>query len=137
MKNTSLDEIHLLVFNIMGTRIGIDTEDIYEILDQDQAKGMKYKIFKFHEQIHSWQKPVVYKSPKVIMIGDNKVNTIGIIIDQLEDIVSIGIESIQPLPPLIAGCNRAMVIWGAALKDDDIILLADTNRLLSCKTIQI
>ncbi|MGR3219892.1 MAG: hypothetical protein ACUZ8H_08770 [Candidatus Anammoxibacter sp.] len=123
------EEIQILVFNIMGIKIGIDTEGIYEILDYEQAKSKEYRIFKFHEQIHFRQKHVVYKSPKVIMIENDKEEAIGLVIEQPDEIVPVEIESIQPLPPLIERGNRTMPIWGVTLKGDDIILLADTNLM--------
>ncbi|MGR3220676.1 MAG: chemotaxis protein CheW [Candidatus Anammoxibacter sp.] len=124
------DEIQILVFNITGIKIGIDTDGIYEILDYEQAKGKGYRIFKLHEQMHFRGEKVVYKSPKVIMIeGDNK-EAIGIVIEQPDEIVPVGIESIQPLPALIKSASRCMPIWGVTLNDDDIILLADTDLLV-------
>ncbi|MGR3179450.1 MAG: chemotaxis protein CheW [Candidatus Anammoxibacter sp.] len=129
MQEDVQEEIQILVFNIMGIKIGIDTDGIYEIIDYEQAKSKEYKIFKFHEQIRFRQKHIVYKSPKVIMIESNK-ETIGIVIEQPDEIVPVGIESIQPLPSLIKSGSKSMPIWGVTLKGDDIILLADTNLLV-------
>lgn len=129
-------EIQLLVFNIMGVRLGIDIDqiyEIYEILEQDPMKRERYGASWFHEKIPFRINPIIYKSPKLLLVRDEET-TSGIIIDQPEDILSVTIDAIQPLPPLLEALNRSSAIWGVTLKDEEIILLVDLYKLNIQKT---
>ena len=125
-----LEEIQILIFNIMGIKLGIDTEQIYKMCQPEQLKEGDFDIFWFHEKIPFPKEKVIYESPKVILVRDEKITT-GIIIDQVEDIRPIKIDSIQPLPPLIEASDSSGIIWGATLKEEEIILIVDLYRMMS------
>lgn len=128
-------EIQFLTFNLMGTRIGMDMEQIDEMLQPEQAKSKELKVFRFHEKMPFRGGTVVYKSPRVLLLKEEKVTT-GIIIDQPEDIIPVPIDCIQPLPPLLETCNNSGPFWGVTINNKDIILLVDFYKLLAVKTIK-
>ncbi|HWP46418.1 MAG TPA: chemotaxis protein CheW [Candidatus Limnocylindrales bacterium] len=129
--NKNFKEIQLLIFDIIGIKFGVDIEqvsEIYELIDLGQMKGAKYGASWFHEKIPFRQGPVVYKSPRLLILRDQET-TLGIIIDQPEDILSITLDDIHPLPSLLEALNRPAAIWGIALKDEKMILLVDFYKL--------
>ncbi len=114
--------------------MGIDMEQICEMRDVNRVNEGDLKIAYFHEKLPFGSKKIsCYDSPK-ILIPKNDGEGMGIVIDQPEDIVSMSIDSIRPLPPLLESIDKSSAIWGAALKNDEIILLVDFYNLLNCET---
>lgn len=127
------EEIRILIFNIMGVNLGMDMEQISEMHKPDQIrehiKEQNIKIPWFHEKVLFRKQPVIYKSPVILFIKKND-KTFGIIIDQPDDInVSVSVNSICPLPPLIEAVSRSGPIWGVTVKQGKIILLVDSYKL--------
>ena len=123
-------EIQILIFNLMGIRLGLDTEQIHEMLKPDQVRKKKLNVFPFHENIHFLGIRTIYKSPMVLLLKEKKI-TAGIIIDQPEGIIPITIDSIQPLPYLIEATNWSSAIWGVTLRNEKVIFLIDFYKLLA------
>jgi chemotaxis signal transduction protein len=125
------NEIQVLIFNIMGIKMGVNMEQICGMREINQAEEKGLKIVKFHEKTPFRITPVIYRSPKLLLIQDDGTSSgSGIIVDEPEDIVSIPINSIRPLPPLLELLCPSKAIWGAILRDEEIILLVDFFRLL-------
>ena len=57
-----------------------------------------------------------------------KKEDLGIAVDALEEITSIGLDKIRPLPPLVSSSGVSKAFWGAAVKGEEIILLVDLDR---------
>jgi chemotaxis signal transduction protein len=55
----------------------------------------------------------------------------GLLIDQPENIVSVGAEDIRPLPALIEALMRSHAVWGVALIEGEMVLLVDLNELVA------
>jgi chemotaxis signal transduction protein len=120
--------ILLLTFRIMGTWIGVDTNQVEEILDQGKAAQRKIKVAALHEKINWGINEVTLAAPRVLMVkgGDS---SIGILIDQPEDICDVKLDHLRPLPPLLAGSMAAGVVWGIALIHEEMVLLMDLDIL--------
>jgi len=58
----SIQDIHLLVFNIMGIRMGVDMEQIYEIKNPEQVDGKELQIAYFHEKVPFSRETVSYNA---------------------------------------------------------------------------
>ncbi len=116
----------------MGVKLGADVEQIEEMLEPDQAKERLIHLFRFHEELSFFNRQVRYQSPKVLVIKNESVPS-GVVIDEPEDIKTISLDLIAPMPPLIEACINPPVIWGVAIIDDDMVLLMDLNRLPACK----
>ncbi len=127
-------EIRVFTFNIMGINLGIDVEQIAGLFEPDKVEAQNIQTFWFHEKISFPEGEVAYNSPKVLIIKDD-TSAFGIIIDLPNDIFIISIDSIQPLPSIMKSSGRPEPIWGAALKDEQIILLVDAYRLMQCETV--
>lgn len=121
------DEIEFLVFNINGIRFGVETGQISGILKTDDEELKDFKVSWFHEKLSFRDKYVQYREPRVLIIKDGE--TTGIIIDNMEDIIKITTDSILPIPKLIEICSDSGTIWGATIRDNEIILLVDFYKL--------
>ncbi len=126
---TDSEELRILIFDIGGVRLGIDTEAISEIRRADQTDRRGAELFRFEERF-SFRENVVYKSPMAIYIKDEN-RKFAILIEHPEDVgLPISIDEICPIPPLIRCCYADSPFWAAAVKDENIILLVDPYRLI-------
>lgn len=122
--NHNHEELRILTFNVGGVSMAVDTTRIDRMLEIDEAVERKLKIERLDERISFYDSAVIYSSPKVLMMKDEM--PFGIVIDKPGDIVSVPIDSLRPLPALTK-CPKA--IWGAALMNDEVILLVDFHKL--------
>lgn len=122
------NELQLLTFSINGTRMGVDTSQISEMMEQEEAEARGMTILKFSDEVPFRETDFAYVSPKVLKIK-NTDSPAGVVIDQAEDITSVSVSSIRPLPYLVEISNRTKTIWGVAVMDNDIILLVDFYKL--------
>lgn len=126
---TCPDEIQILVFTVMGVRMGVDTSQIEEMLEMDQAVSRGLSASPFHEELSFGPSSATYFAPKVITLKDQR-RPLSMVIDQPDEITNVPVASIQPIPALIAarsGASRA--IWGAVVSREDVILLVDLFKL--------
>ena len=126
----AIQDIHLLIFNIMGIRLGVDMEQVYQMKSPEQVDEEEFQaadFHYFHEMVPFHQESVYYHTPRVLFLRHAECLT-GVLIDQPEDIVRVPIDSIQPLPPSLGKGRKSEAIWGVALRDGDIVLLVDFDR---------
>lgn len=111
-------EIQLLTFTVMGVTIGIDAEQIAEVLDLENAEARGLTPCCFHELLSFGGWSIKYRSPKVIMIKDRS-SASAVVIDMPEDIIVVSLDAIRPMPPLIASCRSTGALgsgcqgWGS------------------------
>ena len=123
------DELQILAFTVMGVRMGIDTSQIAEMLEVGQAVSRGLSTCPIHEKILFGTSLPAYSVPKVITRKDQR-RPLAMVIDQPDEILNVTIDSIQPLPQLIAaGPVAVRAIWGAVVRNDDVILLVDFFKL--------
>jgi hypothetical protein len=122
-----MDELELLVFTVAGIIIGVDTEQVAGMISTEQAEEMGMEVSSFHEKISLGGRSVHYRSPKALLIKDK--TPYAIIIELPDDILSVRLDSIRPLPLLLEACTSCPAIWGVAVKQERIILLVDFLRL--------
>lgn len=125
-------EIRFLVFNIMEIKLGVNVEQICEMIEPDQARERHLNLFWFHTIIPFHGRPVRYVSPKVLVINANGV-AMGIIIDKPEYVKSIPVDVLKPIPPLIEACCQPLVIWGVASMEYEMVLLIDLYKFVAVK----
>ncbi len=103
-------------------RFAVDLEEIYELIDLDQANQRECEITRFEKEFMFGNIPINYISPKVLL--KKNAESSGILIDQVCEICPISIDRIRPLPGLVKLLNPTR-IWGTALIDQEIFLLID------------
>jgi chemotaxis signal transduction protein len=133
-KNDNPAAIRLLIFRIMGTWMGVDTNQVEEIMDQGQAARRKIKVSSWHEKIKGGIGAVALVDPPVLLVKSED-SSVGILIDQLEDICEVKLDHLRPLPPLLAGSMAAGVVWGIALIHEEMVLLIDLDTLVATEIV--
>ncbi len=121
------EEIQVLTFSVMGVKMGVDTEQITEMMEVDGAESRGLAVRHFHENVSFGEMPIEYHYPKAILIKDEN-GPYAIVIDNPDDITSVNVRSIQPMPPLIAMNGATRPFWGAIPGNEGIILLVDFFR---------
>jgi hypothetical protein len=123
------DAMHILVFTVQGVIMGVDTSQIQALLEVDEARALGLWIRPIHEDFSFGALPVTYKAPKVLIIKDHQ-NFLAAMINRPDTIAEVKVGSIQGIPPLIAARPGAsQSIWGAVVRDGEVILLLDFLKL--------
>lgn len=122
-----IDFIDILVFSLGENRFALDMTQILRIDSATPQKGSKIKFTGFHEKIGYGKKDFSYKVPKAIFLNDCQEDN-AILIESPEDIISIPVRDIQPMPYLIDRCSNQKAIWGATFINDDIVFLVDLQK---------
>ena len=126
-----IQEIEVLLFSIMGVKLGVDTAQVKGILEMEQASDMDLPVTNIHDLIRICLEPVVYKAPKVLLINRGS-SPVGILVDGLEEIETVRLDRIRLMPVLIEKCAGTKAIWGSVLNDKVVILLIDFYKLPCC-----
>jgi chemotaxis signal transduction protein len=121
-------EIRVLTFTVQGVKIGVDVEQISEIMDLHAAEARGLAVYYFHEKIPFNEMPVKYRAPKAIMIKGLKDPSV-VIIDNPEDLAVVNVRTIQPMPMLVAGRGKSQAFWGAVVSNEEVVLLIDFFKL--------
>lgn len=123
------EELTVLLFSVMGTPMGVDVEQISEVVDPRSLGGDDARVFYLHEKVSFGGRKVVYEVPKALLIKGCGTPA-GIIVDRPEDIRPVPFDSIRPMPAVVEGNLSSKAIWGIALIDDEIVLLIDFRELV-------
>ncbi|MBI4691591.1 MAG: chemotaxis protein CheW [Nitrospirae bacterium] len=131
MNYNNYQELQILTFNIGGVNMAVDTTQIGRMLEIDEAVERNLKIERLDDRISFYDIAVIYSAPKVLMINDKM--PFGVVIDKPDDIISVPIDSLRPLPALISDSKCPKAIWGVALMNDEVVLLIDFYKLQSAE----
>ncbi|MGD0283631.1 MAG: chemotaxis protein CheW [Dissulfurispiraceae bacterium] len=122
------EEIGLLVFDVMGVMMGVDTAQVAGMLKPEEAERKGVVAACLHERLHFREEPVRYSDPHVLVIKSEGEQR-GIIIDHPREIISAKIDSIRPMPFLLASAGGSRAAWGAVLWEGQCIVLIDFYKL--------
>jgi chemotaxis signal transduction protein len=131
--DSCIQKIEILIFSVMGLKLGVDTAQVRGILEMGQASDMDLPVSNIHDLIKICPGPVVYKSPKVLLINHGS-SPFGILVDRLEVIEEIRLDRIQLMPVLIEKCTGTKAVWGSVANGEGVILLIDFYKLPCCNT---
>ncbi|MFZ2197290.1 MAG: chemotaxis protein CheW [Thermodesulfovibrionales bacterium] len=123
-----IQKIEILIFSVMGVKLGVDTAQVKAILEMEQASDMDLPLLNMHDLIKICLEPVVYKSPKVLLINHDP-SPFGVLVDRLEEIEAVQLDRIQLMPVLIEKCTGTKAIWGSVVDGEGVILLIDFYKL--------
>ena len=116
------EDIEVLTFCINQTWYGVDLDEIYELIELDQANQRECKTTRFEDEFNFGDLKIDYISPKVLLLKG--LFSSGILVDQVQEICHVPIDCIKPLPDLVKIFSPTR-IWGATLIDQQIVLLID------------
>ena len=121
---SSVDELHALIFSVKGVRFGADMEQIKEVADPDRIEDVGKNIVRFNEEFSFPDCQITYQAPRILYLKNGR----RILVDNVDEVRVLPIDCIRPLPDFLEKCREPNAIWGAALVGDEIILLLDFLR---------
>lgn len=117
-----LKGLSVLIFFSDGVKMAVDTEQIEGVIELEQAAEMQMSLMNIHGAPFNNKEGL--RDLRVLLVKDEGFSR-GIVVERLEEITFINIDSIRLMPPLIECFGRLKAIWGAFMKDDEMIFLAD------------
>jgi chemotaxis signal transduction protein len=124
------EEISLLTFSISGIKMGVDTEQVDEMMDVETAGLRKLPLHYLSEKLSFGERTVTYRAPVAILMKDARTPFV-MVIDDPEDIAIVNVRSIRPIPMLIAQSSKSGAIWGAVIINEQVIFLLDFQKLFA------
>ncbi|MBT5632254.1 MAG: hypothetical protein HOJ13_05950 [Nitrospina sp.] len=121
---SSVDELHALIFSVKGVRFGADMEQIKEVADPDRIEDVGKNIVRFNEEFSFPDCQITYQAPRILFLKSGA----KILVDEVEEVRILPIDCIRPLPRFLEKCRQPNDIWGVALVEGEIILLLDFLR---------
>lgn len=118
-----IHELEILVFTLNGITFGVDTEQLGGVLTAAEAGAAGTELVPFSDKIPMSGMAGIVQTPYALLIKDTA--QYAVVIESPEDIISIRIDAIRPLPPLMAACNTSQAVWGVGMREEGIILLVD------------
>jgi chemotaxis signal transduction protein len=137
-----VDSMHFLVFALHGQRYGVDVAEIEAIVQvaglRQHDGGVSYEgegLLAVHS-LDRWiglaaehdmpadQAPAA-DAPHHLLLSRSGRGLHGLLVDMPRDIVSLPLEAIYALPPLIRHLLPDSPLWGVGRAEDGLILLVD------------
>jgi len=154
--SSRIEPVSALVFRVMGVGIGLDTEQINGMADAGKVSEKDFKLVTMHELlgldirgsgirglgINDCARPkVVFLKggylPVPLEQGNSAENTgmreaqrIGVVVNELEEIVDIPLAALRPLPQLAAPRGDLNGLWAVALMPDEMIFMMDVRKMI-------
>ncbi len=148
-----INQVQLVTFQLGEELYGVDIMDVKEIVKITEARPIPNAPY-YVEGIFNLRSEIIpvinlhkrFKLQKlVISEGDEdeggyvilniEGNKIGIIIDKVARVVTIGTDEIKPPPQMISGIGTEY-IQGVVRQDDHYLIVLDTRRLFDAKEMQ-
>jgi len=122
-------EIDFLLFHSAGVHMAVEISQVEGIIGPAQAeqRGISFGML---NRILGTAGAASSARSKVLIFQDGD-KTCGIGIDELNSILPIKIETIQPLPELLCSVAGVRPFWGAVPRGNEVVLLIDLFRLKS------
>jgi hypothetical protein len=122
-------ELRLLVFSVGGIRFAADADQVVSLQQCDLASLPEHARF-FHEVVGFADRAVEYLCPEICTVtsGDGICR---LVIESPEDIISVPLEVLRPLPSLIEPFAVQRGIWAGIPETNRVLLAIDLCRLAS------
>ncbi|MBI4651400.1 chemotaxis protein CheW [Candidatus Desantisbacteria bacterium] len=142
---TDIKKIEILIFKIKNYLIGIDGEEVVEIVNIPQLFPLeeKYNFFDGIIDFHGKKIPVLSLAKKwgvssnarekQIIIAKRDNSLIGFLIDSSEAVVEVPLSALDNFPDFIKLRSYADNFWAIMKLKDKIILLLDTDVVINEK----
>lgn len=138
-----IQHVSVLVFRVMGVRIGIDTDQLSGVTDVANVDEKKCKLLAMHELLglERDESPLVkvvfakggYLSDSSEYIWMRRERHIGLLVGNPEDIIEVPLDDMRPLPQLIHSCTNQNGFWAVGLMPDEMIFMADIRKMIGSK----
>lgn len=124
-------EMEFLIFSAAGIKMAVDTGQVDCIMGFHQAEQQGVSSFGLSEILGLANETA--PEPSTVILYRNGSGVCGLGIDRLDEIASVPIETIQPLPQPLSYFAGPRIFWGVVLRGNDAVLLIDLYRLKSLK----
>ncbi|GAK51489.1 chemotaxis signal transduction protein [Candidatus Moduliflexus flocculans] len=142
--------IELLVFAAEGNIYGVHANQVETLLSQSflypgsapfalPYKGRRVRIVRLAQYMRQqpiWRENAVADfplsaSPKRVLVTTDQRDDeyVGLLIQELQQLVSVSIEKLFPLPQIMEAKKWSRLIWGVALLHDSPVILLDLKQL--------
>ena len=118
--------LELLLFRVGGVCFGIDAGQV-EKMDSCGAEAPAGALW-FHDLLDFGTLPVAYREPTLLSIKAPG-ETVGVIVDAVQEIAEFPFDAIRPFPPLVEPFALAKGMWGVLQRGEEIVPLLDFQRL--------
>lgn len=120
-------EFELLLFLSAGVNMAVDTAQVDGIISSEQAGQREIIVGALSGLLGMGPAAAIARS-KVLVFRDGD-ETLGIGIDELDSIVMVKIDAIQPLPDILSHCAGSRLFWGVLPRGNTVVLIIDLIRL--------
>ncbi|MBF8272685.1 MAG: hypothetical protein HW380_1790 [Magnetococcales bacterium] len=117
--------IRLLSVMLSGSRFGIDADQIERIVPPNRDDLHHNTILR--PPFIAPERVPPPQSVALIVKSDNGMKKV-LIVDSLQDILTVPVADLRPFPPLMAREREALAYWGMVLIDDKPVTLLDLTR---------
>jgi chemotaxis signal transduction protein len=129
--------VQFLAFELRGQRYGLDVAKVEALV---QADGLLHQDGKFSYEgerllavhpLDRWvglvagHEPPTADAPRQLLLSRSAAGLHGLLVDMPRDIVSLPLEAIYALPPLIRRLLSHSPLWGVGRTEQGLILLVD------------
>lgn len=121
-------EMTILVFEIMGIRMGIDARQIARTTAHPTENHEAVTLYYFHEKVAFREKVPDYRAPAILHPAANLALDGALIVDHLHSMRTINQCTIRRLPRWLA--SQQKTYWGIAVLDEGLLLLANLANIL-------
>ncbi len=140
-----VSEIQLVIFRLAGEEYGLDIAQVREIIRMQNITPMP-KAPDFIEGVINLRGQIIAvmdlasrfglvsekRTDKArIVVTVVKDNTVGLIVDEVPEVLRISEETIEPTPQLLASQVHADFIRGVGKLTDRLVIILDANKILS------
>lgn len=120
-------ELSLLLFRAAGAALGVEAAAVEGIVDAGSARRSGIRCSALGELFRAPGPPGVREGAVLLFRGREELCGIGV--DGLDEVVSLPLADLQPLPELLRRSPGTGAYWGAVVRSEKVVLLVDADRL--------
>lgn len=127
--------LKVLIFSLDRRRMGTCADNVSAVIDRKTAerRGMRLISLAGLLGMAYEDESAPDMRERTVLIISNSDPSIGILIDQLDEISDIAPTDILPMPRSIVNCEGMGPYIGGMLKDKEIVLMLDMQKIASIK----
>jgi len=147
VKNNAVkgSEIQLVIFMLAGERFALEISQVREIIRMQNItpmpkaptfiqgvinlRGQIIPVMDLSERF-SIRKTEQGEKSRIVVV-DVEENAMGLVVDEVPEVVRILSTDIEPTPEMLESQIHAQFIRGVAKRDEDLIIIMDAQKILT------
>lgn len=140
-------EIQLVIFGLAGEEFGMNISQVREIIRMQDITPMpkapefikgvinlRGQIIAVMDLAHRFGLAETERTEKTrIVVTEVKENTVGLIVDEVPEVLRLSEDDIDPTPEMIESQIHSDFIRGVGKLGDRLIIMLDANKILSAE----